>query len=166
MANVNPYETPKAAVADTTLSFQPVKLFSVAGRIGRARYIAYSLGIMLLLGMVGGVLSMVIGVAGIGIAYLAIFIVSFMLTIQRCHDFNSSGWFSLLIFVPLVNLMFWFVPGTDGPNRFGPPTPPNSVPVLIGAWKVPVLFIGGVLAAIALPAYQDYVKRAQQKQPR
>jgi Tfp pilus assembly major pilin PilA len=36
--------------------------------------------------------------------------------------------------------------------------------VLIAVWILPVLFVGGILAAIALPAYQDYAKRAQQLQ--
>ena len=34
-SNVNPYETPKAAVAEAAEEFQPVKLFSVSGRIGQ-----------------------------------------------------------------------------------------------------------------------------------
>jgi hypothetical protein len=89
-----------------------------------------------------------------------------MLTIQRSHDFNMSGWFSLLALVPLVNLIFWFIPGTDGPNRFGAKTPPNSALVLIGVWIVPILFIGGILAAVSIPAYQDYVKRSQTQQTR
>ena len=55
---------------------------------------------------------------------------------------------------------FLIIPGTDGPNRFGAPTPPNSVGVLIAAWAMPVIMIIGVVAAIALPAYQDYQKRA------
>jgi uncharacterized membrane protein YhaH (DUF805 family) len=99
--------------------------------------------------------------AAMGIGYLFTFIVIFMLTIQRAHDFNTTGWLSLVVLIPLVNLLFWFIPGTHGENRFGGETPPNSVLVLIAAWLVPVLFIGGVLAAVAIPAYQDYAKRAQ-----
>jgi hypothetical protein len=68
--------------------------------------------------------------------------------------------------VPLVNLIFLVMPGTDGPNRFGGRTPPNSAGVLIAAWLVPLLFVGGILAAIAIPAYQDYQKRAGQVQKR
>ncbi len=164
MANVNPYETPKAAVTDTTQHFQAVNVFSVSGRIGRARYIAYSLGITFLLGIIAGVLAAAVHPLLAFVVYLGILVVAFMLTIQRCHDFNTTGWLSLLALVPLANLIFWIIPGTDGPNRFGAPTPPNSVVVLIGAWLVPVVFVGGVLAAIAIPAYQGYVKRAQEKQ--
>ncbi len=169
MSNVNPYETPKAAVADTAQHFQPVQLFSVSGRIGRARYIAYGIGVWLLIGLGSSALAPLLGPAGpvvSVVALVALMVIGFMLTIQRCHDFNTTGWLSLLVLVPLANLIFWFIPGTDGPNRFGGPTPPNSVLVLIGAWLIPVVFIGGVLAAVAIPAYQDYAKRAQQKQQR
>jgi len=165
-SNVNPYETPKAAVADATELFQPVKPFSGSGRIGRARYIAYGLGIYLLLGILAVVVAGLIGPIGAGVVWVALLVIGFMLTIQRCHDFDTSGWLSILVLVPFVNLIFWFIPGTDGPNRFGAPTPPNSVLVLIGAWLIPVVAVVGILAAIALPAYQDYAKRAQQKQQR
>ncbi len=63
--------------------------------------------------------------------------------------------------MPLVNFIFWFIPGTDGENEYGMKTPPNGVAVTILAMIMPVVFITGILAAIALPAYSDYVKRAQ-----
>jgi uncharacterized membrane protein YhaH (DUF805 family) len=40
------------------------------------------------------------------------------------HDSDRTGWWYLLIFVPLIGwiiLLIWYVTkGTDGPNRFGP----------------------------------------------
>jgi Tfp pilus assembly major pilin PilA len=33
-------------------------------------------------------------------------------------------------------------------------------------WIVPLVFIGGIIAAVSIPAYQDYAKRAQVQQPR
>lgn len=165
----NPYGAPRAMVGDRAEEFQPVKLFAVSGRIGRARYIVYSillsLAIMFVVGLGAAFLGPV-GVALLVVGYIAMFVLQIMLTIQRSHDFNMSGWFSLLALVPLVNMLFWFVPGTDGPNRFGAKTPPNSVGVLIGVWIVPAIFVLGVVAAIALPAYQDYVKRAAAVQTR
>ena len=165
----NPYGAPRAMVGDRAEEFQPVKLLAVSGRIGRARYIVYSimlsLAIMFVVGLGAAFLGPV-GVALLVVGYIAMFALQIMLTIQRSHDFNMSGWFSLLALVPLVNMLFWFVPGTDGPNRFGAKTPPNSVGVLIGVWIVPAIFVLGVMAAIALPAYQDYVKRAATAQTR
>jgi uncharacterized membrane protein YhaH (DUF805 family) len=169
MANVNPYQAPAAAVADAGEQVQPVKLFSVSGRIGRARYLAYGFGLYFVFIFAAGMLAAALGQAGMPVmvvAWLALAVIGFMLTIQRCHDFNVSGWLSLLMLVPLANLIFLFIPGTDSANRFGPRTPPNSVGVLIAASLIPVLFVGGILAAIAIPAYQDYQKRAGQGQKR
>jgi len=170
MANtVNPYQAPSAAVADAGAETQPVRVFSISGRIGRARYLAYGMGFYILFGFVAGILATALGAVGVVLmvaAWVAIVVLGFMLTIQRCHDFNMSGWLSLVMLVPLANLIFLFIPGTDGPNRFGAPTPPNGVGVLIGAWALPVIMVIGIVAAIALPAYQDYQKRAGQVQKR
>ena len=47
--------------------------------------------------------------------------------VRRLHDINRSGWWLLLVFVPLGNIVLWIwfcLPSTPGPNRFGPrPTP-------------------------------------------
>jgi hypothetical protein len=42
----------------------------------------------------------------------------FVFTIKRLHDFNQSGWFSLLPFYNFIAPLF--VPWTDGDNRFWP----------------------------------------------
>jgi uncharacterized membrane protein YhaH (DUF805 family) len=44
---------------------------------------------------------------------------------KRWHDRNKSGWWTLIMFVPIIGV-FWFIielgflRGTEGPNRFGP----------------------------------------------
>jgi uncharacterized membrane protein YhaH (DUF805 family) len=163
-SGVNPYAKPAAAVTEEAEAYQEVKVFAASGRIGRVRYIAYGMGIYFLFAILGALLTMVIGQAGMIVAWIAIVVVGFMLTIQRCHDFNTTGWLSILMLIPLVNLIFWFIPGTDGPNNYGARTPPNGVGVIIAALIIPIVAVIGILAAIALPAYQDYVKRAQQQQ--
>jgi hypothetical protein len=92
---------------------------------------------------------------------LGMLIVMILLTIQRCHDFNMSGWMSLLLIVPLVPLLFWIIPGTQGANRFGNQPPPNTTGAVVLALILPALFVVGILAAIAIPAYMDYQQRAQ-----
>ena len=48
----------------------------------------------------------------------------FVLPIQRLHDRNSSGWWTLVCFIPILNfiiaLVLIFGAGTKGKNRFGP----------------------------------------------
>ena len=64
-------------------------------------------------------------------------VVGFLLTIQRAHDMNTTGWLALLCLVPLVNLLFWFVPGTRGENDYGKQPPPNTVGVIVLACILP-----------------------------
>jgi len=80
---------------------------------------------------------------------------------------NPTGPLTLSNFIPsLLGLVFFLVmvlvPGTRSANRFGPVPPPNSTWVLVGAWMwLVIAFLGGVLAAIAIPAYQDFIARSQ-----
>jgi uncharacterized membrane protein YhaH (DUF805 family) len=168
MATSDPYRAPRAAVRDQPEAYGEVRVFSVSGRLGRVRYIGYSIGFLMLFYAATIAVTAGVGAASANLAVWAIIAlwvgliaISLMLTIQRCHDFNTSGWVSLLALIPLVALIFWFIPGTDGANRFGPKTPPNSLGVVLLASVVPAIFVVGVLAAIAIPAYQDYTVRAK-----
>lgn len=170
MANAsehNPFIAPQAAVDDdqdfADSSFK-LNIFSCAGRIGRVRYLTYSIGLGLLIILAGGALSAITSPILFFVAYVAVFYVNIMLTIKRCHDFDTTGWLSLLILIPLVNLVFMLIPGTNGPNRFGRKTAPNgSTGVILIAIFVGIVVIG-ILAAIAIPAYQDYTQRARAAQ--
>ncbi|AWN54471.1 DUF805 domain-containing protein [Methylobacterium sp. 17Sr1-1] len=44
---------------------------------------------------------------------------------KRCHDRGRSGWFQLIIFIPIIGQLWYmiesgFLRGTRGPNPFGP----------------------------------------------
>jgi heme/copper-type cytochrome/quinol oxidase subunit 2 len=124
---------------------------------------------MLIAGLVAGLLIRILGLGG-GIlvalqvgAVGAILLIQVLLTVQRCHDFDVSGWLSILfIVIPLAALLLWIIPGTKGPNRYGPPSEPNTTLTVIAGLILPFVVVAGILAAVAIPAYQDYVKRAQQ----
>lgn len=161
----NPYAAPKTVVDDAAEETQPVRIFAVSGRIGRVRYIANLMGLYILFAIVVFAAATVAGPLA-ALAWIAYVVIVFMLTIQRCHDFNTTGWLALLSLVPLVNLMFWFIPGSDGRNRYGAPTPPNSTFSVVLVWILPAIAAIGIVAAIAIPAYQGYVKRAQQVEMR
>ncbi len=79
---------------------------------------------------------------------------------------NLSGWWSLAAFIPLVGLVWVFKGGTRGVNRWGAPPPPNGLVVRIAGLALPILFMIGIVAAIALPAYQEYTIRANAGAPR
>ena len=163
----NPYAAPQADVRDIAPAheYQQVHILSPGGRIGRLRYLAWSFGFQLLV-----IVPLVIVAAFVpglesvltGLAYLAVLVFTIILGIQRSHDMNWSGWTVLLALIPLVALIWIFKAGTDGPNRFGNPPPPNTTAIKVLGIGLPVLVIVlGILAAIAIPAYADYVQRAQ-----
>ena len=169
MSDANPYSAPDAAL-DTgqDVLYQP-KIFSFSGRIGRMRYLAYGIGLYILLmaamiplgGMaasMGGEAGMsMLGMVMIGLFYIAIFAISIMFAKRRLNDLNRSGWWFLVFLIPIVNLLMTiyilFFPGSDGDNNFGPAPTENSVGVLILGWMMPVFFILGIGAAILLPQF-------------
>ncbi len=106
-------------------------------------------------------LGWLIGIA----AFIALMVYSFSFTIQRLHDIGWSGWLVLLYFVPFVNFIFPFLillmPGTQGPNRFGPPPPANGTGVKIaGGICIVMMVIAPISIAISLPAYMAYMENA------
>jgi type IV pilus assembly protein PilA len=171
MQERNPYAAPRTNVAagaqGAPEQYGEIRVFSASGRLGRVRYIGYSAGlgflILLLVGVAAAVTSSNPSVALLigGAGYVAIIVIQFLLTIQRAHDMNTTGWLSLILLIPLAGLLFWFIPGTKGENNYGLQPPPNSVGVILLACIVPFVGVIGVLAAIAIPAYQDYTIRAQ-----
>jgi len=166
----NPYASPNAPVGDIFANegTGDINIFTAKGRLGRVRYFYYSM----LTGLVGMAaimlavlllnISPTIGAILIAVIYIAMIVSGFFLAIQRCHDLNKSGWWSLLIFVPLAIFYFYFAPGTKGANQFGAEPRPNSKGVIVGAILLPVLmFLGmGLLSALLVPAYSDYADKA------
>ncbi|MED5431067.1 MAG: DUF805 domain-containing protein [Pseudomonadota bacterium] len=182
-----PYQAPTADVsAGDNDTYQP-SFFAASGRIGRMRYVVYAFGLTMLsylsIAVVGGIMAAILGGfesasansgATIALGFLAMAVMLFILVmtviyaIRRLNDFNASGWFVLLFLIPVVNLVMGlvlvFMPGTRGANKFGPKPVPNSGGVIAAFVVVMVLFVGyiGMLMAVAIPAYNQYVERAQQ----
>ena len=59
------------------------------------------------------------------IVLLVAIYIGLMLSIKRSHDLGYTGFFSLVLLVPLLNLwplvVFGFFQGTEGENKYGPP---------------------------------------------
>lgn len=169
----NPYTAPTAEMADleSDETYKP-KIFALNGRIGRLRYIGYHwLATMLLIVVLGIIVAITTpmakhGGAVVGLLVIPFYGLSIIYARRRLHDLDQNGWLSLLIVVPLVSLFLGlylvFAPGTQGGNRFGPAPAKQSNAiawVIIGGF---VFFIGiGILAAVAIPAYQQYVQKAK-----
>lgn len=63
-----------------------------------------------------------LGVLIFMIVVLAVILPSIAVSVRRLHDRDLSGWWYLLGFVPFgsIVLLVWYVmPGTPGPNRYG-----------------------------------------------
>lgn len=59
------------------------------------------------------------------IELILLYWIGFALYVKRCHDRDRSGWFVLILLIPVVGpLWLWIelglLRGTMGPNRFGP----------------------------------------------
>lgn len=170
----NPYAAPSADLSQQMNDGQTYapSMFAMRGRIGRLRYLAYSIVLTILMLAVGGVLMGVLStmVASVDVLAVLIYIpsivVSLMMAVRRLNDMNQTGWLSVLILVPLINFFFglWllFAPGTAGSNRYGPAPSPNTTGVKILAWGG--LIFGAalvvIIAAVAVPAYVKYKEKA------
>ncbi|MFC1664492.1 DUF805 domain-containing protein [Pseudomonadota bacterium] len=177
MKSNNPYEAPKGNLQQDNENFAQVKIFSTKGRLGRLRYVAYAFALMFIaqiIVVVGTSSTTYATNAGSATSGLVFVIFAFaavlglMLGIQRCHDLDKSGWLILVSLIPIINFFFTlyliFAPGTEGENRFGASPPPNTLAVKILASIFPAIFFLGIIAAIAIPTYIDYVNRAKQSQ--
>jgi hypothetical protein len=123
------------------------------------------IGVFFVAGLVAVVVGEFVGLGIAAIGYLAMFIFSFILIIQRLHDLNKTGWMSLLILIPLANIyllvLLIFFKGTEGRNNYGLQTPPNKTWHWVLAFSWLFILVLGIVAAVSLPAYQNYVQRAQ-----
>ena len=200
---INPYQAPQSSVESTDdQAYGDINIFSFKGRLGRLRFFVYGLVltfVMQLISIPFGI-SMFTGNYGnpaiFNIITFIISIVSMIIgalwTIQRMHDINLSGWWYLIILLPMLFLVaypaiiefgpgtspttpdvmmpmgiglgivgivigifflaLWFIPGSAGSNRFGPPPPPNSTAVKVIAWIFVGLIVLAILSAVLMPA--------------
>lgn len=120
--------------------------FVFDGRLGRGRYLAYSLlmGVLATVLLIGGIFAVVFlgdvyiddaTAETVGIVFgLFSPVLGFSYTVRRLHDIGHSGKWAIPLFIPwglfipvwvvgvvagIVLLYLLFAPGTDGPNGHG-----------------------------------------------
>jgi len=113
------------------------KYANFSGRASRSEFWWWTLAYIIIIFIAGVIDSAVIvpvlgieaaarvgGLPLFAIASLALFIPSIAVAVRRLHDQDRSGWWLLIMFVPIIGylfLLFFYVRrGTDGENRFGP----------------------------------------------
>ena len=159
----NPYGAPSLDITEVDIHepYAP-SMFSLEGRIGRWRFLGYSFAYLFLMGMVLGALEIAgvvppkFGPNGDLVLGLLCYVPLTLTGRRRLHDLDHSGWWLLMFIVPFLNLIIGlyltFGRGTEGANRFGPP-PEKNHPGIYLLFLLPFI---GIMAAIAIPAYQHY----------
>jgi uncharacterized membrane protein YhaH (DUF805 family) len=174
----SPYAPPRAAVGDDLPEFSTLNVFTVNGRIGRLRFLAWTLVLSLaLFAIVGALFTVGVGIAAasptaaiiigslLGLVLLVASVwMSVLITVQRLHDLGWSGWLWFLNLVPIVGSIFPILlivlPGNAGANQYGAPPPRNStaVKVLATLWlaMLPLIFAAAVM--LAMGGYLDQLE--------
>jgi uncharacterized membrane protein YhaH (DUF805 family) len=105
------------------------KYATFAGRAARPEYwywVLFTVVATLIFTMIELRVSAVGGRALDAIFSIATFIPSIAVAARRLHDTDRSGWWQLLVLIPVIGwilLLIWFCQrGTPGGNRFGWPT--------------------------------------------
>lgn len=169
-ANISesPYAPPRATVGETLPQYANLNVFSFEGRIGRLRYLAWTLVLTVaMLAVVGvgaffGILTAAVfnstlltglGIIGGVVVFIGFLVVSIQISVQRLHDLGWSGWLWLLNFVPIVGSIFPLVlmvsPGSNVANRYGAPPPPNTTAVKVLSWMWVVLIVLLIVGMVA-----------------
>ncbi len=130
------------------------RFFSLSDRVGRLRYFTYILGALsgcvVLLVLVYAVamllptgLGRLVSVTSYIMIKSVIFpLIVFVMSIRRLHDFDLSGWWSLLVVVPLVPFALALIPGKQEANRFGPVPAANPAGLKAAAVILPCVLVG------------------------
>ncbi len=162
----NPFAKPVKTNTHKTTKFEPAdimqqaqtflswKIFNLGNRIGRLRYLSFTLA-AIFIGAALGLLVFLIPVIGYMLSALlliATYISVAILTIKRCHDFNMHTILALalLFFFPISVIIYCFIPGNTNENKYGTPPPENTTAVVVFACLFPILYGLALFALISL----------------
>ncbi|WP_338847175.1 DUF805 domain-containing protein [Massilia sp. W12] len=160
----NFYKSPQSQLGKT--EYANLQIVALSGRIGRLRFLVYSFFLGLLGLAAEQVLSNLLpfdlllmdsavdwSVGGVTL------IGALILTIRRLQDVEHHPLLCLIMFLPIINLLFWLylllAPGSEFANSYGLPPPPNppgmgwlaALAILCTA-GVFLLFFGSIFALL------------------
>src|SRR4029077_3787911 len=116
-------------------------LFGFHGRANRAKFWLVALGIFVVEVIIFAVLGSMMGMSAdpeqalnaMGpVAWIVLLVfgvvatwISIAVAVKRYHDRDKSGWWVLIVFVPIIGGLWYliecgFLRGTPGPNNYGP----------------------------------------------
>ena len=139
---------------------------NAAGRFGRFSYLAWNCLLAIVAVIIIGIFAVIFattfinmqsvnfggGMIFLAVIYIAIFYFTFVFTIRRLYDRNHTGWLSLLMLVPLANVILMlyliFAPGDDRSNSYGSPRPTAGWEAVL-AWIYIVIFVLAIIGGIA-----------------
>ncbi|WP_455264784.1 DUF805 domain-containing protein [Phascolarctobacterium sp.] len=121
----------KDSSADKEAVFKEL-FFTSSGRLNRKSYIYRNFFLSFVLNIIRIILAVLaayidaLELLFTGLLYVSGifgFVAGIMMLARRLHDLDKSGWWMLLLCVPLVNILFYiyilFFKGTEGPNQYG-----------------------------------------------
>ena len=155
----SPYASPLAMAAEDDNEVGELNIWGVNGRIGRMRYVAWTmvfslalLPVMLICALAFKISPWLGGLLGI-VALIAAMVIGIQISVKRLHDIGWSGWLLLIALVPLVGSIFqiliFVMPGSQGSNLYGAPPPENSQAVKVLFWIWVAFLVIGVIAGFA-----------------
>ena len=171
----SPYAPPRAAVGDDLPEYATLNVFTLNGRIGRLRYLAWMLvmsvamlfaaGIVITVGAAVSVASPLVAMILGLLLWIALIVgmvwISVLISVKRLHDLGWSGWLYALNLVPIVNTVFAILllvlPGNAGANQYGAPPPRNStaVKVLATLWLAFIPVMLAIMVTLSMYGYLD-----------
>lgn len=179
MQSNQPYAPPSANLDDDHFyddTYEP-SMWALSGRIGRVRFLAYTMLayflFSVLIGFAVGFFAAVLRLESVSnilffVLMVPVVVYFVALSVRRLHDLNRNGWLLLIAFIPFIGFFFSlymiFAPGTTGSNNYGPAPSKNQPWMYLGV-IFPFVFVG-IIAAVAIPAYHDYTRKAKEAQMR
>ncbi|MCC5900633.1 MAG: DUF805 domain-containing protein [Halomonas sp.] len=153
-----PPQTPKPTNNRVKFPEVTLDILNSRGRLGRVRFLTYSLMLLTMWAAMGAASNVIWELyypkwhdaLGIGMMCMTVIasVMGIIICTRRLNDFNASGWWMLIFFVPIVLpimlLLMLLMPGTRRENRFGSRAIENTTWVYVALFLLLTLLLGAI----------------------